>query len=216
MASEMDWWAVPLTAFVAFTLYVPLLFSKCFGVGSEVIARYGIEGIAQTYEDPFGVAKIDINVDDIVEDARQEVEVLLNCWQIQGSSGGIFRNHIGESPTSEASSEYYSDDPSVRVGSTDNQNNVRFIISDLTQAGMENGVGKANMLSPGTVKSPTNDDDFFAAEEGNAGGFDLRRESNLSLGTSPLKNVVGREYDSTEEGRRRSHLQGADGGKKLA
>ena len=44
MASEMDWWAVPLVAFVAFTLY-------------------GIEGIAQTYEDPFGVAKIDINMD---------------------------------------------------------------------------------------------------------------------------------------------------------
>jgi hypothetical protein len=25
MASEMEWWAVPLTAFVSFTLYVPIV-----------------------------------------------------------------------------------------------------------------------------------------------------------------------------------------------
>jgi hypothetical protein len=91
MCSEMDWWAVPLTAFVAFTLY-------------------GIEGIAATYEDPFGVEKIDINMDDIVDDARREVEVLLTAWQTQGSSsGGIFRPRVGEIPKSDDSSEYYSD-----------------------------------------------------------------------------------------------------------
>jgi hypothetical protein len=28
------------------------------------------------------VAKIDINMDDIVEDARQEVEVLLSAWYV--------------------------------------------------------------------------------------------------------------------------------------
>lgn len=78
MASEMDWWAVPLVAFVAFTLY-------------------GIEGIAQTYEDPFGVHKIDINMDDIVEDARREVEVLLTAWQTQGPTNrGIFRPRVGD------------------------------------------------------------------------------------------------------------------------
>ncbi|PVH79190.1 UPF0187-domain-containing protein [Cadophora sp. DSE1049] len=94
MASEMDWWAVPLVAFVAFTLY-------------------GIEGIAQTYEDPFGIEKIDINMDDIVEDARKEVEVMLTAWQTQGPSstststinptttntnnynGSIFRPRVG-------------------------------------------------------------------------------------------------------------------------
>lgn len=96
MASEMDWWAVPLVAFVAFTLY-------------------GIEGIAQTYEDPFGVHKIDINMDDIVEDARREVEVMLTAWQTQGPSNkGIFRPRVGDStalnsPRSEDNSEYYSD-----------------------------------------------------------------------------------------------------------
>lgn len=91
MCAEMDWWAVPLTAFVAFTLY-------------------GIEGIAATYEDPFGVEKIDINMDDIVDDARREVEVLLTAWQTQGSSSeGIFRPRAGEIPKSDDGSEYYSD-----------------------------------------------------------------------------------------------------------
>ncbi|KAG0648683.1 Translocase of outer membrane 22 kDa subunit [Hyphodiscus hymeniophilus] len=199
MASEMDWWAVPLTAFVAFTLY-------------------GIEGIAQTYEDPFGVAKIDINVDDIVEDARREVEVLLNCWQTQGSSGGIFRNHIGEVPTSEASSEYYSDDPSGQDSSGDTSNNVRFVISDLTQ-GSKGVVGRTSMLSvvsPGTVKGPTSSDDYFAAEEGNAGGFDLRKESALSPGASPLRNAIGGGYNSTEDSRGKGEVKVAEGGKKLA
>ncbi|CAG8950220.1 hypothetical protein HYFRA_00008458 [Hymenoscyphus fraxineus] len=92
MAAEMDWWAVPLVAFVAFTLY-------------------GIEGIAATYEDPFGVAKIDINMDDIVEDARREVEVLLTAWQTQGTNGGIFRPRtgVGEMPLSSASSIFHND-----------------------------------------------------------------------------------------------------------
>ena len=155
--------------------------------------RYGIEGIAQTYEDPFGVAKIDINMDDIVEDARREVEVLLNCWQAQGSSGGIFRNHIGEAPTSEASSEYYSDDLNGRDGSTDNQTNVRFVISDLSQANTGDGAGRSSVLSaisPGTLTSPVSSDVYLAAEEGIAGGFEWR-EGVPSPRNSPLRNVMG-------------------------
>lgn len=76
MAAEMGWWAVPLVAFVAFTLY-------------------GIEGIAQTFEDPFGVAKNDIPMSAIVEDARRELEVLISVWQTQnygrpeGSENGV-------------------------------------------------------------------------------------------------------------------------------
>lgn len=157
-------------------------------------------------------------MDDIVEDARREVDVLLNCWQTQGSSGGIFRNHIGEAPTSEASSEYYSDDPGGGDSSADNQNNVRFVVSDLTQ-GSTGGMDRASMMSavsPGTVKSPTSSNDYFAAEEGNAGGFDLRREPAQSPGASPLRNVIGGEHDSTEDVRDTSHLQIPDGGKKLA
>jgi ion channel-forming bestrophin family protein len=109
MASDMDWWAVPLVAFVAFTLY-------------------GIEGIAQTYEDPFGVAKIDINLDDIVEDARREVEVMLSAWQIQGARGGIFRPHVpGDGVLSDASSEYFGPAPQ------NEESLLRVVVSDLSR-----------------------------------------------------------------------------------
>lgn len=107
MAAEIGIWAVPLTAFVSFTLY-------------------GIEGIAQSYEDPFGrVLKTDINVDDIVEDARQEVEVLLFAWQTQGKSGddGLFR---GRSMKSRVGSEVPSADGSPRG---EREGHVRFAIN---------------------------------------------------------------------------------------
>lgn len=119
MASEMDWWAVPLVAFVSFTLY-------------------GIEGIAQTYEDPFGVAKIDINMDDIVEDARREVEVMLTAWQTQGpGNAGIFRPRVmgNDTPKSDASSDFFNGDldssqtQDVPINSR-SQSQVRFAVSD--------------------------------------------------------------------------------------
>lgn len=115
MASEMDWWAVPLTAFVSFTLY-------------------GIEGIAATYEDPFGISKIDINMDDIVLDARGEVETMLVAWQTQGpSNGGIFRPRTWDTPKSDDSSQYSTNDllQSEELPSTITQ--VRFIVSDLSE-----------------------------------------------------------------------------------
>ena len=156
-------------------------------------------------------------MDDIVEDARREVEVLLSCWQTQGASGGIFRNHIGEAPTSEASSEYYSDEPNRSSEDHQlNQNNVRFVISDLSQSNA-GGAGRASVpsaISPGTVKSPSQSE-YFAAEEGNAGGFDFRRESGLAPGASPLRNVVAGTYDSTEDIRGQNRLD-VTGGKKLA
>jgi len=122
--------------------------------------RYGIEGIAQTYEDPFGVAKIDINMDDIVEDTRKEVEVLLAAWQTQGAgNGGIFRPRVGDTPKSDDSSEFYTDDidQSEDIGS---RNQVRFVVSDLSQ---RNGIDDSmeirdtrstrtsSAASPGTV-----------------------------------------------------------------
>ncbi|RDW88684.1 hypothetical protein BP6252_00716 [Coleophoma cylindrospora] len=83
MAAEMSWWAVPLVAFVSFTLY-------------------GIEAIAATFEDPFGRAKIDINLDAAVADARQEVEALITAWQTQGlGAGGLFRPQFVDASTSE-------------------------------------------------------------------------------------------------------------------
>ncbi|TVY81794.1 UPF0187 protein [Lachnellula suecica] len=120
MASEMDWWAVPLVAFVAFTLY-------------------GIEGIAQTYEDPFGVHKIDINMDDIVEDARREVEVLLTAWQTQGPTNkGIFRPRVGDSATlnspspEDYASESYEDlmETSDEIRPMRSGSQVRFTLSE--------------------------------------------------------------------------------------
>lgn len=76
MAAEIGWWTVPLVAFVAFALY-------------------GIEGIAQWHEDPFGRDKIDINMDDIVDDARREIEVMLEAWKTQGLNGkGLFTPNL--------------------------------------------------------------------------------------------------------------------------
>jgi len=48
-------------------------------------------------------------MDDIVEDARQEVEVMLAAWQTQGSRGGMFRPQNGDGLNSGASSisEFY-------------------------------------------------------------------------------------------------------------
>ena len=118
----MDWWAVPLVAFVAFTLY-------------------GIEGIAQTYEDPFGVHKIDINMDDIVEDARREVEVMLTAWQTQGPTNkGIFRPRVGEntapsSPRSEYGGEFFSDIvESGEQASPGTTSGVKFVVSDANES----------------------------------------------------------------------------------
>lgn len=119
MASDMDWWAVPLVAFVTFTLY-------------------GIEGIAQTYEDPFGVHKIDINMDDIVEDARREVEVMLTAWQTQGPSNkGIFRPRVADSsrlntPRSEyEGADYFRDLTEVQDGIG---SQVRFVVDDTSRS----------------------------------------------------------------------------------
>jgi putative membrane protein len=95
--------------------------------------RYGIEGIAQTYEDPFGVAKIDINMDDIVEDARKEVEVMLMAWQTQGEgNSGIFRPRLGgtlDTPKSDDSGEIYTGETNIRYGEEAGISTIRFMVS---------------------------------------------------------------------------------------
>lgn len=57
-----DRWTVPIITLICFTLY-------------------GIEGIGEELEDPFGYDKNDIKIDAIIEDARQEVLVLLEGWK---------------------------------------------------------------------------------------------------------------------------------------
>ncbi|KAF1999905.1 hypothetical protein P154DRAFT_522977 [Amniculicola lignicola CBS 123094] len=72
---EFGWWAIPIVALVAFTLY-------------------GIEGIGVQLEDPFGYDKNDIKMEGIIEDTRQEVFVLLEEWKIQAQGTGV-SSHSG-------------------------------------------------------------------------------------------------------------------------
>ena len=66
----MSWWAVPIVVLVTFTLY-------------------GIDGIGNQLEDPFGYDRNDIKMDAIVEDIRSEITVLLEEWKRVGQSGGV-------------------------------------------------------------------------------------------------------------------------------
>ncbi|KAF2238987.1 UPF0187-domain-containing protein [Viridothelium virens] len=77
LVADMAYWAIPVAMIVCFTLY-------------------GIEGIGRQLEDPFGRDRNDIRMDDIVEDVRVEVEVMLEEWRkgedwfadLGGGSGG--------------------------------------------------------------------------------------------------------------------------------
>jgi putative membrane protein len=59
---SMQWWTVVIVSLITFTLY-------------------GIEAIAYQLEEPFGWDKADIKMDDVIEDLRIEVSVLLREWQ---------------------------------------------------------------------------------------------------------------------------------------
>ncbi|KAF2873522.1 Bestrophin, RFP-TM, chloride channel-domain-containing protein [Massariosphaeria phaeospora] len=74
IVDDYGWWAIPIVAIVAFTLY-------------------GIEGIGEQLEDPFGYDKNDIKMDGIIEDTRQELMVLLEEWKATANGtalGGMF------------------------------------------------------------------------------------------------------------------------------
>ncbi|CAZ83819.1 unnamed protein product [Tuber melanosporum] len=62
LLDDMGWWTIPVITLVCFTLY-------------------GIEGIGEELEDPFGNDRNDIKIDAIIEDCRQEVMVLLESWK---------------------------------------------------------------------------------------------------------------------------------------
>ena len=65
MVGEMGWWTLLVVSLITFTLY-------------------GIEGIGQQLEDPFGYDKTDIKMDNVIEDLRVEIMVLLDQWRIGG------------------------------------------------------------------------------------------------------------------------------------
>ncbi|CAK4034023.1 60S ribosomal L32 [Lecanosticta acicola] len=71
LVSEMGWWSILMVSFIAFTLY-------------------GIEAIGAQLEDPFGYDRNDIKLDNIVEDLRTEVTVLLENWK---RDGDLFKQH---------------------------------------------------------------------------------------------------------------------------
>lgn len=50
---------------------------------------YGIEGIGEELEDPFGYDRNDIKMDGIIEDTRCEMMVLLEEWKSE-KKGGMF------------------------------------------------------------------------------------------------------------------------------
>lgn len=65
LVDDMGWLAVPIIFLICFTLY-------------------GIEGIGEELEDPFGSDKNDIKIDAIISDAKQEIMVLLDSWKKNG------------------------------------------------------------------------------------------------------------------------------------
>jgi len=62
LVGELGWWSIPIIVMVCFTLY-------------------GIEGIGEELEDPFGENKNDIRMDEIIEDVRAEVMVMLRGFR---------------------------------------------------------------------------------------------------------------------------------------
>jgi hypothetical protein len=159
------------------------------------MSRYGIEGIAQTYEDPFGVAKIDINMDDIVEDARREVEVMLLAWQNQGARGGIFRPHVRDNLTSESSSEYFSNEG--RSHHSPEHSLLRVIVGDLSQQIQNDAAERerqrfthSSSTKGGRNGRGVSGDEMTAAEDTPLLGVLRRNDSGISPGIS----MVGSSY----------------------
>ena len=105
-------------------------------------------------------------MDDIVEDTRREVEVLLTAWETQGPKNeGIFRPHVGESTTMSPKSDASSDFEINTMGSseeTGTRNRVRFVISDLSGERYKDDDGRlrpahrlSNSVSPGSIAEET-------------------------------------------------------------
>lgn len=49
---------------------------------------YGIDGIGMKLENPFGYDRNDIKMDEIAEDTRSEIMVMLEEWKRVGHDGG--------------------------------------------------------------------------------------------------------------------------------
>ena len=65
----MGWWSVPIVVMIMFTVY-------------------GIDGIGNMLEDPFGCDRNGIGMGPIVEDIRSEIMALLDEWKRVNRHGG--------------------------------------------------------------------------------------------------------------------------------
>jgi hypothetical protein len=146
------------------------------------------------------VAKIDINMDDIVEDARRECEVMLLAWQGQGTRGGIFRPAPGDFSSSETSSEYY-----TQTGSSPEHNLLRVVVGDLGKQIQSDTAERQRQRIRGMEGSSvprhirTSGSEMYASEGtpllGSAGIGFRRESSGISPGT-----VSGKDYMSASTG----------------
>jgi hypothetical protein len=143
--------------------------------------RYGIEGIAQTYADPFGLHKIDIRMDDIVEDARREVEVLLSIWENQNHGKPHEHEHKGcnmfvpmARPMSSSTMDSDDSNPFTKNGGAQVPKTVGVRWADDEGTGCENSKkGSVTPVSPGDVgfEDTASHDLSFSAKKVKWGSF---------------------------------------------
>lgn len=69
LVEDMGWWSVPIVVMIMFTVY-------------------GIDGIGNMLEDPFGCDRNGIKMGPIVEDIRSEIMALLDEWKRVNRHGG--------------------------------------------------------------------------------------------------------------------------------
>lgn len=62
---SLGWWTILVVGLINFTLY-------------------GIEAIAEQLEEPFGYDRNDIKMENVLEDLRLEMDVLVEQWRVQG------------------------------------------------------------------------------------------------------------------------------------
>ena len=126
-------------------------------------------------------------MDDIVEDARREVEVMLAAWQTQGSRGGMFRPQNGDGLNSGASSisDFYGGET---ANANSEHNLLKVTVNDLGReierdAAIEKRrtkLGNAGVAVPSNLRMSSTG--YYGGDEGSAL---LGAEGKDSAGVSP-------------------------------
>lgn len=141
-------------------------------------------------------------MDDIVEDARREVEVMLAAWQTQGSRGGMFRPQPGDGLNSGASSisEFYGGET---VNANSEHNLLKVTVNDLGReierdAAIERRrtkLGNAGVTVPSNLRMSSSG--YYGGDEGSA----LLGERRDSSAVSPGHMLsIGGDYMSLNTG----------------